>query len=194
MTKRMPAARQRTRIRTRNKQAVGEGHAGGVRADTVAKALKVEPSVPMPQPSMITATPVSGIVAGPDEDRQHDGVEGEALLRHAVAGAAGGEGRHQDRDHPDLAAPQRSEQPADAGVDRPGLGHHRQEPADDQHEDRHVDGVRHAGLGVVEPGDRRHQHRAEPLRVRLDLGVGARNRRLLAERLVHARARIGRPE
>ena len=26
---------------------------------TVAKALKVEPSVPMPQPSMMTATPVT---------------------------------------------------------------------------------------------------------------------------------------
>ena len=139
----------------------------------------------MPQPSMMTATPVTRIVAGPDEHRQHDRVEGEALLRHAVAGAAGGEGRHQDRDHPDLAPLQRGQQPADAGVDRPGLGHHREEAADDQHEDRHVDGVGHAGRRVVEPGDRRHQHRAEPLRVRLDLGVGAGHRRLLPERLVH---------
>ena len=36
-----------------------KGTPAAFEAITVAKALKVEPSVPMPQPSMMTATPVS---------------------------------------------------------------------------------------------------------------------------------------
>ena len=134
-------------MKTRSSSPSVKGTPAAFEPITVAKALKVEPRVPMPQPSMITATPVTRVVAGPDEDRQHDRVEGEALLGHAVAGAAGGEGRHQDRDHPDLPALQRRQQPANPGIDRPGLGHHRQEPADDQHEDRHVDGVRRPVAG-----------------------------------------------
>ena len=59
MTKSMPAARQATRISTRSSSPSVNGTLAAFEAMTVAKALKVEPSVPMPAPSMIVATPVS---------------------------------------------------------------------------------------------------------------------------------------
>ena len=46
-------------MKTRSISPSVKGTPAAFEAITVAKALKVEPSVPMPQPSMITATPVS---------------------------------------------------------------------------------------------------------------------------------------
>ena len=51
--------RQTTRIRTRSSRPSVKGTPAAFEPTTVAKALKVDPSVPMPQPSMITATPVT---------------------------------------------------------------------------------------------------------------------------------------
>ena len=55
----MPAARQAARIAKRSTMPSVNGMPAPCEATTVAKALKVEPSVPMPAPSMITATPVT---------------------------------------------------------------------------------------------------------------------------------------
>ncbi len=121
------------------------------------------------------------IVAGTDHHRQDDRIEGEALLGHAVAGAAGREGGHEDRDHPDFAALKLLEQPSDAGVDRPGLGHDGEEAADDEHEDRDIHGIGHVGRRIVEPGDRRHEHGDESLRAGLDEGESAGDRRFACQ-------------
>ena len=169
-------------MNTRSTSPSVNGTPAAFEAMTVAKALKVEPQRADAGAQHDDRYAGERVVAGADEDREHDGVEGEALLGHPVARAAGGEGRHQDRDHQDLSSPQRVEQPADAGIDGAGLRHHGQETADDEHEHRHVDGVGHAGVWIVEPGDRRHQDRAQALRVGLDEVEGAGNRGFLAER------------
>jgi hypothetical protein len=59
MTKRMPAARQAKRMKIRSTSPSVKGTLAAFEAITVANALKVEPSVPMPAPSKMTATPVS---------------------------------------------------------------------------------------------------------------------------------------
>ncbi len=46
-------------MNTRSTRPSVKGTPAAFEAITVAKALKVEPSVPMPAPSMMTATPVS---------------------------------------------------------------------------------------------------------------------------------------
>jgi hypothetical protein len=73
---------------------------------------------------------------------------------------------------------------ADPGVDGASLGDDQEKAADDQDEQGDVDGIGDASERIVEPHDRGGHDREQPLRVRLDLMVGARHRRFLAERLV----------
>ena len=89
------------------------------------------------------------------EHRRNDqGIKGERLLRHAVAGAAGGEDDHQHGDQHPAFLPELLHDRIDAGIDRPGLHGHAQEAADQQDEQRHIDGAVQvaAVVDVNEPG------------------------------------------
>jgi hypothetical protein len=125
------------------------------------------------------------IVARRQDHRDDERIERERLLGHAVGRASEREQRHQDRDHPDLVALERRRDPADARVDGAGLGHDTEKSADDEHEQRDVDGAGLLGRGVVHARDRRHDDVAQALRIGRDAVVGARHRHFLAELLVH---------
>ena len=152
----------------------------------VANGLMVDPRVPMPHPSRTTAAPVERVVAGGDHHRDHQGVEGEALLGHPVRGPADGEHRHQERDEQAFLAPEPRHQAADACLDRPGLHGDAEEATDHDDEQGDVDGAEQRPavvvvdvpglvLDAVEAVDRGGQRvDDDPLRVRLDLVVGAR--------------------
>ena len=133
-----------------------------------------------------------GVVPGGDHHGDDEHVEGEALLGHPEGGATDGEDGHQDRDHPALAAAEAVHEQGDPGLDRPGLHRDADEPADHEDEQGDVDGpeqvtaVEHvdvAGgrvLDAVEPVDRRLERvDDDPRRARLDLLVGAGDRRTL---------------
>jgi hypothetical protein len=97
-----------------------------------------------------------------------------------------GEDPHQDRDHPAFPAAQPLDQSPDARLDGPGLHGDAQEPADDDDEQRHVDGAEQDPgvvvvdvallvLDPVEAVDRRGERvDQDPLRVLLHLVIGPR--------------------
>ena len=166
-------------------QPVAQRHPGRRRRDPGGKCVGRRSKRPDPGAQHDRGHRRRAVEPGPDHHRDHDGIEGKALLGHPIGGAARGKGRHQDRDHVNLPPLQRLQKPADPGVDGPRSRHHHQEPPDDQHEERYVDGVRRVLNRIVKPFDRRHQDIDPPLRIGFDLLIGARNRRLTPQRLVH---------
>ena len=125
------------------------------------------------------------IIASAQNHRQKDRVERQCFLGHAIGRPSDGEKRHQYRDHPDLAALHRAHCAANAGVDRPGRVYHAQEAAQQENEQRHVDGIRCITVRIVKPRDRGHKHVNRPLRVGLDGLVGFGNGHLTTNILVH---------
>ena len=95
----------------------------------------------MPQPSRMTARAGQRVVPGGDHHGDDQHVERQALLGHAEGGPAEGEHDHEDRDHPALPAVQARDQQGDAGLDRAGLHGDADEAADDEDEQRDVDGA-----------------------------------------------------
>jgi hypothetical protein len=73
----------------------------------------------------------------------------------------------------------------DPGVNRPGFGDDPEKTPDDQDKQRHVDRPGLAGDGIVQPGDGRHQHGNQPLRMCRHVRVGSGNRDFFAEGFVH---------
>ena len=165
----------------------------------VANGLMVEPRVPIPQPEQDDRGAGHGVVAGGDHHRDHERVEREALLGHAVRRAAEGEDDHQDRDHPAFPAAELGHQPRDAGLDRPGPHGHAQEAADHDDEQGDVDGPEQDAVVVVadvalvvldpvEPVDRGGQGvDQDALGIAVDRGVGPRDRCPVLVQLVGAR-------
>ena len=172
----------------------------------VANGLIVEPRTPIPQPSSRIDGADERVVARGDHDRDDQRVEREALLGHPEGRAAEREHGHQDRDHPALAALEAGDDPGDAALDRAGLHRHAEEPADDEDEQRDVDGAEQlarvpdadaavlGALDAVQAVDRRHQRvDDDPLRGRLDLVVRARDRLAVRVGVVGAgRDQVGR--
>lgn len=117
--------------------------------------------------------------------RNQQGIERQGLFGHAVNGATCGKQRHQDRDHPLFATAQPGGDAFDPGVNGPGFGDDPKESPDDQYKQRNVDRPGLAGLGIVQPGNRGHQHGNQPLRMGRYVRIGSGNRHVLAERLVH---------
>jgi hypothetical protein len=128
------------------------------------------------------------VVAGRNQNRDHERVERQALFRHAVRGAAEGEDAHQRRDQQALPARHPADEAADAGLNRAGLHRHAEKAADHEDEQRDVDRAEERPrvvvvdvpalvLDPVEAVDRRCQRVDEDAgRLRVNLVVGARER------------------
>ncbi|MND94767.1 hypothetical protein D3C80_869980 [compost metagenome] len=125
------------------------------------------------------------VEAGGHHHGHQQGVEGQRLFRHAVDGAPCGEQRHQDRDHPLLAATQTIGDALDTGIDGTCLGHNAKEAADDQDEEGDVDGACLIGVVVVEAVDGCQQHVDYPLGIGIHQLVGTGHRHFLAEGFIH---------
>ena len=130
----------------------------------------------------------TGIASGFAGTSIDEGIERQALLRHAEGRAADREHDHQDRDEKSLAAPQARHDLRDSGLDRARLHRHAEEAADDEDEECHVDGAEQlaavpdadapvlGALDAVEAVDRRQQRVGDdPLRILVDLRVRPRD-------------------
>ena len=115
----------------------------------VAKGLIVEPQGADAAAEQDDRGAGQGVVPGRDHDRDDEGVEGQALLGHAVRRT-----RRGRRPIIRIGIIQRSRplqpahQPADSGLDRAGPHRDAQEAADHDDEQRDVDGAEQ-GAGVV---------------------------------------------
>src|SRR4029078_473606 len=91
------------------------------------------------------------VVSRGDPLRDDHAIEPQALLGHPERGAANGEYRHQDRDHPPFPTSELADEHADAALDRPRLHRDPDESADHEDEERTV--ARAEQLAAVEDVD-----------------------------------------
>ncbi len=165
--------------------AVGEGDAGGIGGDHGGERVDGGAQGPDAGTEQHGGGGDDRVEAGGHHHRYQQGVERQGLFRHAVDGAPCGEQRHQDGDHPLLAAAQAVGDALDAGVDGPRLGHDAEEATDDQDEEGDVDGACLIGVVVVEAVDGCQQHVNDALGIGIHQLVGTGHRHFLAEGLVH---------
>ncbi|MNS54709.1 hypothetical protein D3C72_875210 [compost metagenome] len=177
-----PADRQQ---RHAEHDSVGERDPGGVGGDHRGEWVNGRSERADPRAEQYRGGGDHRIEAGCEHHRDEQRVERQRLFGHTVDGPARGEQRHQDRDHPLFAAPQAGGDAFDPGVNRPGFGDDPQKATDDQNKQRHVDRARLARFRIVQPGNRGHQHRDDPLRMRGDVCVSSGNGHFFAERGVH---------
>ena len=169
-------------------ESLADGRAGEARRDPGGEGVDRRSVGADPATDQDDSGSGEGVVPGRDHDRDDERVEGEALLRHAVRRAAESEDSHQDRDHPTLASTQTGDQSADPALDGAGPHRHPQEAADDDDEQRNVDGPeQYSGvvvadvalvvLDAVQAVDRSGQRVGQDARrVRVDRVVGAGDR------------------
>ena len=92
-------------------QAVADGDAGEPGGDAGRERVDRRAQGADPAAQQHDRGAGQGVVAGGDHDRDDQGVEREALLRHAVRRPAEGEDHHQDGDHPPFPAAEPGHQP-----------------------------------------------------------------------------------
>ena len=101
----MPIARPTIRITMRPRRPSLIGTPAIPEAMPVANGLIVEPERPDPAAEQDDRGARQRVVAGGDQHRDHERVEGEALLGHPVRRAAEREDAHQRGDHPAAPCP-----------------------------------------------------------------------------------------